>query len=89
MALCHHFILKWAGLIAGRRDTKCYVVLGDDVVISDDAVAAEYRNLLRKLDMPFNESKTYTSCEFYEFAKRLFWKGHEVTPYAIPGLSEV
>jgi hypothetical protein len=49
---------------------KSYVVLGDDVVIADSAVAESYKRLLSSLDMPYSSAKTHVSKDSFEFAKR-------------------
>lgn len=62
MALTHHFIVQWAAYKAGHRKMfTSYVVLGDDVVIADSAVAESYRSLLHLLDMPVSIAKTHVS----------------------------
>jgi hypothetical protein len=65
---------------------KAYVVLGDDVVIADSAVAESYKRLLLSLDMPVSEAKTHVSTDSYEFAKRWVMFRKEVTPFSIGGL---
>jgi hypothetical protein len=58
--------------MAGHKDlfTK-YCVLGDDVVISDEAVALKYVSLMETLGLRIQESKSINSSIFTEFAKRL------------------
>jgi len=71
MALTHHFIVQWAAHAVGHRKMfKAYVVLGDDVVIADSAVAESYKGLLSALDMPYSRAKTHESLDSFEFAKR-------------------
>jgi hypothetical protein len=65
---------------------KKYVVLGDDVVIADSAVAESYKRLLLQLDMPVSMAKTHVSQDSYEFAKRWIMFNREVTPFSIGGL---
>jgi len=89
MALTHHFIVQWAAFDAGMGPFTSYVVLGDDLVICDHRVAAQYRAICTLLDMPISEPKTHISDEFFEFAKRYIHKGVEITPYAVSGLKEV
>lgn len=63
-------------------------MLGDDIVIADDSVASEYRSLLSDLEVPISEAKTHSSKDVYEFAKRWFFKGIEVSPFPLHGLIE-
>jgi hypothetical protein len=72
-----------------KRLFKDYYLLGDDLVIMNDAVAKEYKNLLITLDMPFSLEKTHTSKDGFEFAKRWFYKGEEISGFSIPGLLSV
>nr|QIR30226.1 RNA-dependent RNA polymerase [Plasmopara viticola lesion associated mitovirus 2] len=88
MALTHHFIVRWAALRCGKPHFNKYCLLGDDIVIADDSVACQYRELLSILDMPISETKTHVSPHTYEFAKRWIQKGIEVTPFAWHGLLE-
>lgn len=65
-----------------------YMILGDDIVIGDDATAMEYRKILHSLDVPISETKTHVSTDTFEFAKRWFHKGMEVTPFPVHALVE-
>jgi hypothetical protein len=89
MALTHHIIIQVAALRAGFVRFAKYAVLGDDVVINDSQVAEQYRKLCFELDMPISEAKTHVSAHTYEFAKRWFHNGNEVTPFSIHGLITV
>lgn len=88
MALTHHVIVKVAAFRAGITGFWDYAILGDDVVIANDWVAAEYRELLRELDMPISAEKTHVSDDTYEFAKRWIHRGVEVTPFSVQGILE-
>nr|QIR30225.1 RNA-dependent RNA polymerase [Plasmopara viticola lesion associated mitovirus 1] len=88
MAITHHFLVRWAALRCGKPHFERYCLLGDDIVIADDSVACQYRELLSILDMPISETKTHVSQHTYEFAKRWIQKGVEVTPFAWHGLLE-
>jgi hypothetical protein len=65
-ALTHGCLLRAIELKVGVSDT--FRVLGDDVVISDDGVHAEYRRYLDLFRMPVSESKTISSDKLAEFA---------------------
>lgn len=86
-SLTHHFLV-YCVCSRLKREWKDlnYVLLGDDIVINDNAVADEYLKLLQELDIPFNKSKTHRSLNFFEFAKRIFHNGVEVTPFPINAL---
>lgn len=89
MALTHHIIVQIAALRAGFRHFKDYALLGDDIVIANDVVATQYKLLLSILDMPFSPAKTHTSKDIYEFAKRWFYKGKEITGFSLGGYLQV
>lgn len=78
-ALCHHLVVKLAGYNVGN-DSPDYILLGDDIVIGGQKVAAEYKRLMTEvIGVDISEPKTLVSNNTYEFAKRLFHKGVEVT----------
>nr|UPW42269.1 MAG: putative RNA dependent RNA polymerase [Inner Mongolia grassland mitovirus 2] len=86
LALTHHVIVRASALSVGLPNFKDYCVLGDDVVIRNDAVADAYYNLMKTLGVSINLSKSVNSDEFAEFAK--VWKGPgvNITPIG-PGLT--
>jgi hypothetical protein len=65
-----------------------YVLLGDDIVICNDAVASIYKEVLSILGVEYSIPKTYISSSFFEFAKRLFHNDIEISPFPISALSE-
>jgi hypothetical protein len=73
LALTHHIIVQCAALNVGQTNFKLYAVLGDDIVIADDQVAAEYLRLMKMLGVDINLAKSLQSKDFCEFAKR--WIG--------------
>jgi len=88
-AIAHHFVvyycirelkLKWSDVP--------YCLLGDDIVIGHKEVATKYINLIQSLGVEVNASKTFISTHFCEFAKRLIYKGQEITPFPISALKE-
>jgi hypothetical protein len=89
MALTHHLIVRVAALRAGFPHFTSYCLLGDDIVIANAAVAQQYKILLSQLDMPISEQKTHVSDDTFEFAKRWFHKGLEVTGFSIAGIGSV
>jgi len=56
------------------------MILGDDIVIHHDVVAMKYREILQNLGVEVNAQKTHTSLHCFEFAKRWFYHGLEVSP---------
>lgn len=70
MALTHHVIVHFAGKICGVDPTGKYTLLGDDIVIANEALAISYKNVMSQLDVPISELKTHVSIDTCEFAKR-------------------
>jgi len=62
------------------------VLLGDDIVIRSLKLAGMYRQILGTLGVEVSELKTHQSPHFFEFAKRLFYKGKEISPFPISAL---
>lgn len=46
----------------------------------------KYKEVISSLGVQFAPQKTFDSLYFFEFLKRLFWKGHEVSPFPISAL---
>jgi hypothetical protein len=58
-----------------------YLVLGDDIVIADEAVALSYLEIMAELGCPINLAKSLVSQNgSFEFAKRFVHKGVDVSP---------
>lgn len=80
-ALSHHIILK------SLNGSGKYVILGDDIVISDDDLAERYRKLMSEIGCIISEDKSIASQQLAEFASRLIrpndvlrqWKWREIT----------
>jgi hypothetical protein len=47
-----------------------------------------YKGVLLTLGVEYSEAKTHSSKNFYEFAKRIFYNGVEVSPFPISALKE-
>jgi len=65
-ALGHHALVQGCSSYVPGGDQ--YRILGDDIVISDDRLAAEYMTRLRDLKVPISESKSISSGQLAEFA---------------------
>jgi hypothetical protein len=70
MALTHHVIVKVAAFRCSLDNFQDYTILGDDVVIANHRVASKYREILTTYGMPISTTKTHTSDDMYELAKR-------------------
>jgi hypothetical protein len=63
-----------------------YVILGDDIVIKDIRLGNFYLSVIESLGMDYSKPKTHISASFFEFSKRLFFNGVEISPFPISGL---
>lgn len=89
LALVHHAIVQFAAWKAGHRGWfSLYAVLGDDIVIGDNNVADRYVRLMKEFGVGIGFHKSIISNNLsLEFAKRFFYKGEEVTPLPLVGIS--
>jgi hypothetical protein len=47
-----------------------------------------YKKVISSTGVEFSIAKTHESKDFFEFAKRMFYNGEEITPFPISGLRE-
>jgi len=86
LAITHHCIVQWAafnvGAIKSGEWFDAYAVLGDDIIIAHTEVAQEYLRLMDLLGVDIGLAKSLISPKGFtlEFAKRTFFKGHDVSP---------
>jgi hypothetical protein len=76
-------IVRLAGYRQRIKTKGQYLIIGDDIVISNDRLASSYKKLLRSLEIEFKESDSFVSTKdrsIAEFAKRLFINGREISP---------
>jgi hypothetical protein len=92
LALTHHALVQFSAQSAGYTEWFCkYAILGDDIVIADDAVAKAYLSLLKALGVKVGLAKSLISSDrTLEFAKRLFFRGVDVSglPWKLFGVSK-
>lgn len=77
-----HAIVRLSAKEAGlcSKSFNHYAILGDDVVIYNDLVAAKYLEFMTKLGVDVSLAKSFISSEMAEFAKSLFVKGTNYSP---------
>jgi hypothetical protein len=82
LAVTHHVIVQIAAIRAGFsvNTFRQYCVLGDDIVINNDRVAAHYQELMSSLGVGINPSKSIISYDVVEFAKRWLTPYGEISP---------
>jgi len=86
-SLSHHLVVHWASSNVGKtisEDTYC--LLGDDIVIRDQEIAEEYIRLLTLLGVSTSPMKTHVSRDTFEFTKRWFHRGEEITGFPLNSL---
>lgn len=80
LALTHHVIVQIAASRVGIPSFSAYALLGDDIVIADEAVAKSYHMIMTEiLGVEINLSKSLVSSDSFEFAKRLVTMDGEVS----------
>lgn len=86
-SLTHHVIVRACEISSGFFSVKpgsTYVVLGDDICISSQEVAKEYREFMRMLGVEISEAKSLVPNpsvpQQAEFCKRTILAGLEVSP---------
>lgn len=80
LAVLHHVMVAIAARRVNMVGFRLYRVLGDDLVIADEAVANSYLNLAREWDMEINLSKSVLSDNgSFEFAKQFYYKYNNVS----------
>jgi hypothetical protein len=82
--ITHHVIL---GFIHDKLQLEklYYVIIGDDIVIYHDDVAREYQEIMKELGVGIALHKSHISTNLYEFAKRVFLDGKEITGIQVRG----
>jgi hypothetical protein len=93
LALTHHFIVQVAawetGVVSRNKLFRDYGVLGDDIVIFNAKVAKRYHAIMTAIGVECNLSKSIISPDgrVIEFAKRLFYKGINISPTPLAELN--
>nr|UVX28917.1 MAG: RNA dependent RNA polymerase [Ustilaginoidea virens mitovirus 1] len=88
-ALAHHYIIYFCCKELGKCwKTLPYSLLGDDIVIGDRDVAGLYKKTISSLGVDFSPSKTHSSECFFEFAKRIYLDGVEISPFPVSSLRQ-
>lgn len=84
LALTHHCIVWYASYQAGYTKDyfRHYAILGDDIVISSETVAREYKKIISNLGVSISLHKSYESSSTSEFAKSIFVDGFDVSPFS-------
>lgn len=81
LALTHHVIVNIAAITTGHGEKDInYAVLGDDMVINNHDVAAQYLNIMSALGLEISMGKSVISTRFTEFAKKLRGPGVDFSP---------
>jgi len=86
--LTHHLVVYYCAHLCGLKNFDQYMILGDDIVIKNDAVAEAYIRVIKGLGVELSLQKTHVSEDTYEFAKRWIQpkKSREITGLPLGGL---
>lgn len=90
-AITHHLVVRTAARLAGYNPYQFdkYCLLGDDIVIADTAVAEIYKELMSSLGVTLSPTKTHVSDDTWEFAKRWYQAGDEISGIQLKAFMEV
>lgn len=87
LAVTHHWIVQLAAsrVTGSYTWNESYEILGDDLVIFDEAIAKEYLVIMSDLGCEINLHKSIVSKSrpVFEFAKRTCWGNHIVSGISI------
>jgi hypothetical protein len=83
LAYAHHIIVRVASLRCNIKHFKDYRILGDDIVIRNTQVANAYVQIMTDLGVGISKEKSMVSEDTFEFAKRIFTKGREITGFPL------
>lgn len=82
--LTHHFVMYVAIRLCGLDPKeRHYMMLGDDIVIFGTTLAEQYYSLMKILKVEIADHKSFVSMRYFEFAKRSYLRGRDVSPYPI------
>lgn len=89
-AVSHHLVVLYCASLCGHDPFKfsAYALLGDDIVIYDSSVAEKYREVIASFGVEISDIKSHDSESYRDFAKRLFYKGTEITPFPLHSVVE-
>lgn len=92
LAITHHCIVQLAAFKAGLTRKggwfQDYGVLGDDIVIANESVASEYLKIMNLIGVEIGLAKSLVSSQgTFEFAKRTYYKGQDVTGISLMEIS--
>jgi hypothetical protein len=85
-AVAHHLVVDYCAHLEGlEAQSDFYILLGDDIVINHDGVAKRYKDTMAALGVAISPLKTHESLTTYEFAKRWFHFGREISGIQLAG----
>ena len=87
LALVHHLIVRFAWFRLNKDyhiPNHKYLVLGDDLLISDKALAGEYLNVIEMFHIPITRYKSYENATIANFASQVWTnKGDNISPLSL------
>lgn len=83
-SLTHHIVVQYAAHLSGiTGQFRDYLLLGDDIMIYNQEVATNYESIINRLKVEIQREKSLVSKDTFEFAKRIFHKGREMTGFPL------
>lgn len=88
-ALSHHYVLfEQCEKLGIPWSSAPYCLVGDDLIIGHDLLAQNYMERMRSMGVELSPQKTHISPIMFEFAKRWWCKGQEITGFPIDSVLE-
>ncbi|QKI79977.1 RNA-dependent RNA polymerase [Erysiphe necator associated mitovirus 29] len=88
-SLSHHVVVHISALRIGMKlENLPYKLLGDDIVIMDRLLANSYLEVMTELGVEISKTKTHIGENLFEFAKRFYYRGSEITQFPITAMVE-
>jgi hypothetical protein len=88
-AVTHHYVMFYLCKELGIDFKSApYFLLGDDIIIGDRRLGEAYISLMDSLGVDTSPAKTHKSDKLFEFAKRWFYNGEEISPFPISAIKE-
>jgi hypothetical protein len=84
LAMVHHFLVYLSALRAGKPNFQDYLVLGDDIVIADEAVAKAYVLVCSDYGITIGFAKSFVSrTGMFQFASQNLIKSENISPISL------
>jgi hypothetical protein len=90
LALVHHFLVFTSAMRVNRPNFQDYLILGDDIVIADEAVAESYKTVCLNYGITIGLPKSFVSREgLFQFASQDVIGPFNISPISIKEIMSI